>query len=238
MPLYWGDLLADTLHLSRADFGSYVFLIGAYWRNRGPIRNDDEALRTSSRCSEQEWTRTKPILACFFSVTDTVWRHKRIDLELYLSVQNKDRNEKRTESARKAVELKRTKTVTDTVTDTVTGSPSPSPSPSPSQSPAQSPSPPARSARATELPEGFPKTEAEALQFSAMVGGASKDLTLKTWNKAMSRNGLDSKGQPIRSFSHYLTTELNYERERKTDTELGKNSPGRNRVQPDYSKGF
>jgi hypothetical protein len=89
-----------------------------------------------------------------------------------------------------------------------------------------------------EFPEGFPKTESEALKVSEMVAGASRELTLKVWNKAMSRNGLDSKGQPIRSFRHFITAEINYERERKTNVEPSKNRRGADRVEPDYSKGF
>lgn len=81
MPLYIGDYLADTLHLSRSDHGSYILLIMAYWRNRGPLQ-DSESLRSICRCSETEWTQTRNILSKFFELDGQVWRHKRIDFEL------------------------------------------------------------------------------------------------------------------------------------------------------------
>lgn len=65
-----------------------------------------------------------------------------------------------------------------------------------------------------ELPSGFPQTESDAVVHSAFVGCPSL-FSVKTWNKAMSRHGHDSKGQPIRSFRHYLQTEWSYEQERQ-----------------------
>ena len=49
MPIYIGDLVADTTHLSRADFGSYLLLIFLYWRRRGPLPDDDNALSEAAR---------------------------------------------------------------------------------------------------------------------------------------------------------------------------------------------
>lgn len=93
---------------------------------------------------------------------------------------------------------------------------------------------------AVELPKGFPSTEQEALKIAEFVPGASPEFGLKIWNKAMSRNGEDSKGVPIRSFRHYLATELNYELEhqRKANAQPSAASSRGNRSQPDYSKGF
>lgn len=104
MPLYWGDLLADTLHLNRSDFGSYVLLIGAYWRNGGPLPNDDESLRTITRCPAQDWARAKGILEQFFTVKDGVWHHKRIEEELQSAL---NRQSKLIEKSRKGVEARR-----------------------------------------------------------------------------------------------------------------------------------
>ncbi|MCI0747577.1 MAG: YdaU family protein [Verrucomicrobia subdivision 3 bacterium] len=86
MPLYVGDLIADTLHLSRADFGSYVLLILLYWRRRGPLPDDDNALSAAARVPLADWPPVRKVLAPFFQIGDGVWRHKRIDKELANSI--------------------------------------------------------------------------------------------------------------------------------------------------------
>jgi uncharacterized protein YdaU (DUF1376 family) len=127
MPLYWGDLLADTLHLTRGEFGAYLLLMGAYWRKGGPLPDDDTYLRNVARYEPREWPRARNILASFFTVTGGTWTHKRIDRELALARENKERQRLRTANATAA----RTKKphVTNLVTTDVTTTPPPSPSP-------------------------------------------------------------------------------------------------------------
>ena len=82
MPLFVGDYLRDTLGLSRADHGSYLLLIMAYWCHGGPLTDDDEYLREIARCDRQDWARCRGLMLRFFSKQDGVWAHKRIDQEL------------------------------------------------------------------------------------------------------------------------------------------------------------
>ena len=82
MPLYIGDYLRDTLGLSRADHGSYLLLIMAYWANGGPLHDDDDYLREVARCDRQDWARCRGLMLRFFTKGDGVWRHKRVDEEL------------------------------------------------------------------------------------------------------------------------------------------------------------
>src|SRR5687767_1610970 len=82
MPLFIGDLIADTTHLSRADFGSYMLLVCLYWRRGEPLPDDDRVLSTAARATLDEWKASRPVLAEFFQTTDGLWRHKRIDEEL------------------------------------------------------------------------------------------------------------------------------------------------------------
>ena len=40
MPLFWGDFLANTMHLSAQEAGAYLFLIAHAWENEGKIPAD------------------------------------------------------------------------------------------------------------------------------------------------------------------------------------------------------
>lgn len=81
-PLWIGDYLADTMTLTRDEHGGYLLLLMAYWRNGGPLPDDDVRLRTIARASLVEWLHLRPTLAQFFDIGDGVWRHRRCDREL------------------------------------------------------------------------------------------------------------------------------------------------------------
>jgi hypothetical protein len=99
MPLYVGDYLADTTMLTRDQHGAYLLLIMAYWRNRGPLPDRDDALAMASRSTPQEWKKLRPILQTYFVVKDGVWFHKRISEEL---VKADEKYAARVEASRKA----------------------------------------------------------------------------------------------------------------------------------------
>jgi uncharacterized protein YdaU (DUF1376 family) len=82
MRLYVGDYLADTTHLSTLEHGAYLLIIMAYWRNDGPLPDDDKKLARLVGMSPREWSRMRPTIADLFQVTAGQWRHKRIDAEL------------------------------------------------------------------------------------------------------------------------------------------------------------
>jgi uncharacterized protein YdaU (DUF1376 family) len=82
IPLNIGDYLSDTMSLTRAEHGSYILLIMAYWKNGGPIRNDDLILAEIAKCHGDEWPRTKAALSSFFDTSNGTWRHKWIEREL------------------------------------------------------------------------------------------------------------------------------------------------------------
>lgn len=140
MPIYWGDLIADTLHLSRSDFGSYMLLIGAYWKRGSALPDDDDALRSISRCHTDEWKRSRVVLQAFFRVANGLWTHKRIERELLLAKENQQKNLDRTKAATEARLRRYDGNVTKHVTNNVTFTPSPSPSPSPIPLPTPTPS--------------------------------------------------------------------------------------------------
>lgn len=82
MPLWIGSYLADTMHLTRDQHGGYLLLLFAYWRNKGPLEDDDEDLASIVKATPAEWKKLGPRLAKFFTVADGYWSHTRADKEL------------------------------------------------------------------------------------------------------------------------------------------------------------
>lgn len=82
MPLYWGDYLRDTGHLSAAEHGAYLLLIGHYWTTGKPLPNDDTLLARIARMAPKAWKQARSIIEPFFQVSGNEWSHKRIAAEL------------------------------------------------------------------------------------------------------------------------------------------------------------
>ena len=103
MPLWIGAYLADTQHLERHEHGGYLLLLMAYWRNRGPLLDDDRRLASIAKATVKEWRSLRPTLAQFFTVADGCWRHKRVESELKAST---DRAEKAASKASQAAQAR------------------------------------------------------------------------------------------------------------------------------------
>lgn len=99
MPIFWGDYLRDTTHLSAAEHGAYLLLIAHYWTTAEPLSDDDEKLRRIARMERAEWKRARPTLEAFFSVADGRWFHRRIEKELAEWQARKDKNKVRARTA-------------------------------------------------------------------------------------------------------------------------------------------
>jgi uncharacterized protein YdaU (DUF1376 family) len=82
MPLWIGDYLADTMTLNAAQHGAYLLLLFAYWRNKGPLEDDDEDLATIAKATPAEWKKLRVKLLRFFDVDGGLWTHPRADKEL------------------------------------------------------------------------------------------------------------------------------------------------------------
>jgi uncharacterized protein YdaU (DUF1376 family) len=78
MPLYVGDYLGDTGHLTTAQHGAYLLLMMHYWR-KGELPDDDRQLSKITKLPLKTWCEYRPILQDFFHEG---WKHKRIDAEL------------------------------------------------------------------------------------------------------------------------------------------------------------
>jgi uncharacterized phage protein (TIGR02220 family) len=107
-----GDYLADTTHLSTEEHGAYLLLILAYYRNGGPLPNDERRLSNIIKSSLKGFRRMRLTLSQFFTITETFWKHKRIDSELD-SYRNKSSNCKA--SAEKRWENKEEEKVCDRI---------------------------------------------------------------------------------------------------------------------------
>jgi uncharacterized protein YdaU (DUF1376 family) len=82
MPLYIGDYLRDTGHLTTEEHGAYMLLIMQGWTREGLLPLDNDRLRMLARLDVKSWKRSKDTLLAFFTATPDGFRHKRVDREL------------------------------------------------------------------------------------------------------------------------------------------------------------
>lgn len=82
MPLYWGDYVRATGHLTLSEHGAYMFLINTAWQNGGSLPLDSERLRLIAKMDKKEWKTSREVLLSFFYEKDGEIRHKRVDEEL------------------------------------------------------------------------------------------------------------------------------------------------------------
>lgn len=142
MPLWIGDYLADTTHLTAEAHGAYLLLIFAYWKNGGPLVHDEKNNRRRMQLNgvTRKHRNAYDEVMRFFSVTGGMLYHKRIDLEIKKAKESMNLRRDRTQKARdsKLCKLRENGSVagmphlsvTTPVTESVTETPSPSPSPS------------------------------------------------------------------------------------------------------------
>jgi uncharacterized protein YdaU (DUF1376 family) len=111
MPLYVGDYLSDTAHLTAEEHGAYLLLIMAYWQAGRSLPNDPKRLALIARVPNERWTDVERTLQQFFNVTPTEWQHERIEAEL-------ERYRDKVEKAKKAGKASaRKRKATDVPTD-------------------------------------------------------------------------------------------------------------------------
>jgi uncharacterized protein YdaU (DUF1376 family) len=78
MPLYVGDYLGDTGHLTTTQHGAYLLLMMHYWR-KGELPDGDRQLCKIAKLPLKTWCEYRATLQDFFYEG---WKHKRIDAEL------------------------------------------------------------------------------------------------------------------------------------------------------------
>lgn len=88
MPLFWGDFLANTMHLSAQEAGAYLFLIAHAWEHEGEIPGDWIRLSRIAHVRQNHWKQTWKALEQFFEPLQGEslirgYSHKRVTTELH-----------------------------------------------------------------------------------------------------------------------------------------------------------
>lgn len=89
MPLYIGDYMADTMHLSGAEHGAYLLLLMHSWRT-GPLPDDGRTLANIARTDTAAWKRVGPVVMAFFERTPAGLVSPRLEREREKALANTD----------------------------------------------------------------------------------------------------------------------------------------------------
>jgi len=99
MPLYVNDYLSDTLHLTAEENGAYILMMLHYWK-KGSIGSDVERIAKIGRVAT---SIAQALLDEFFEqCSDGTWIHHRVDRELKIASENKDKRREKAKKAAKA----------------------------------------------------------------------------------------------------------------------------------------
>lgn len=93
MPLYIGDYLADTRHLTTEEHGAYLLLLMTYWRIGGPLPDDDVKLSRMAGLTLKRWLGMRKTIIEFFRAGEGQLVSTRAQREI-------DNSKKRSEVAR------------------------------------------------------------------------------------------------------------------------------------------
>jgi uncharacterized protein YdaU (DUF1376 family) len=89
MPLFWGDFLANTMHLSAQEAGAYLFLIAHAWEHEGEIPGERVRLARIAHVRQDQWNKVWSELQTFFEIKagglliNRTYVHTRVRTELH-----------------------------------------------------------------------------------------------------------------------------------------------------------
>jgi uncharacterized protein YdaU (DUF1376 family) len=79
LPIFTDALIADTVHLTDAEFGCYMRLLIFAWRTpECRLPNNDLRLRTMLGLTPKRWATVKPVLMAFFIEVDDSLIQKKL----------------------------------------------------------------------------------------------------------------------------------------------------------------
>lgn len=90
MPIYIGDYLADTMHLTTEQHGAYLLLLITAWKMGGKLPNDADQLASIARMTPEKWSKTSRLLSAFFSLSEDYWIQERLLFEFEKSQRNRE----------------------------------------------------------------------------------------------------------------------------------------------------
>lgn len=206
MPLWTDALMADTTHLSTAEFGAYMLLLVAMWRSGGKLPNDEKRLARFCRLDGKSWLKVRDHVMEFFTVIGDDITQKRLQKEmLYV------RNRSEAQSNRAKARYLKNNEVELAVAD---AGQAPGSAPTPTPTPIEDKKAPAEPKKGTRIPadfeadlefamrEGLTKAEAqrEAASFRDFwISKPGKDGVkldwVATWRNWV-RNGIKRKRGP------------------------------------------
>ena len=83
LPLYTGDYLRDTRHLSPLRHGVYLLLLMHCWDQKGPLPLDEQEIAGIANCrSADEIDALRYVVSRFFVQMEDGWYNKRIQTEI------------------------------------------------------------------------------------------------------------------------------------------------------------
>ncbi|HEV2274978.1 MAG TPA: DUF1376 domain-containing protein [Acidobacteriaceae bacterium] len=98
MPIYIGDYLADTMHLTTEQHGAYLLLLFHLWR-RGTLPANDASLAQITGLGAEGWKNCREVLAEFFEVAAGCWHHRRVERERSRIALKQEANSKKARTA-------------------------------------------------------------------------------------------------------------------------------------------
>lgn len=81
MPLYIGDYIRDTRHLTTEQHGAYLLLLMAMWTAGGELKNDEGKLARTAGMSLAKWRKIGSDVMDFFTVSGSHITQKRLKTE-------------------------------------------------------------------------------------------------------------------------------------------------------------
>lgn len=96
-PVATDAIIADTTHLSVDQFGAYMLLMFAQWRQNGkPLPDNNDMLSRICRVTQTRWKKgLRPILEPFFEITELGWSQKRVEKDFKIVIEKIQKNRER-----------------------------------------------------------------------------------------------------------------------------------------------